>query len=544
MQRVALIVALSIPLIFIGLGAVALLEPDEPYYAVPAREMLETGTWQVTIFHGQPWFDKPILFYWMILAAYKVLGVSELSTRIGSAFMGLACVLTLYLFARRSALGDRTGFVAALALLTNIEYALMARSAVTDMTLTALLTLAMLAAARYLESGGTGWAALTGAVLGVATLTKGPVGVLLPGVALLAYAALARRRDLFRPGPLAAGAAALVAVAAPWYLYMTIAHRELLFQTFIGEGNMGRFFHPEHVWFPGYYLAVLAAGLIPWSGGLPAALLSVAWPERWEAERGAGRPTGPLYELCWFGSVLFVFSLSASKLPSYLMPAFPAAALLLARYWTASLATSPAPLTPLPTPSPSRARLGPRISAWLGVALAAGAVYAALAYGSSQKQQAAGVTAVLIAGVLLLGAVLGVAAVRAGSLGALVAVNAATAVAAVMILILAAVPRIEPLVSTRSLVRDLERSGLAAQVVGTYKQSRLFGLDYYLGRTTARATNLEALRRQVAEHPGGIWVLRTAEIDRLVSESDLAAAAVARGPEYAAVRIAPAVLKR
>jgi 4-amino-4-deoxy-L-arabinose transferase-like glycosyltransferase len=541
MKRVALIVALSIPLIFIGLGAVALLEPDEPYYAVPAREMLETGTWQVTIFHGQPWFDKPILFYWMILAAYKVLGVSELSTRIGSAFMGLACALVVYLFARRSPLGDRTAFIAALILLTNIEYPLMARSAVTDMTLTALLTLAMLAAARYLESGATRWAALTGAVLGVATLTKGPVGVLLPGVALLAYAALARRRDLFRLRPLAAGAAALVAVAAPWYLYMTVAHRDLLFQTFIGEGNMGRFFHPEHVWFPGYYLAVLAAGLIPWSGGLPAALLSAVWPERWEGERGSGRPTGPLYELCWFGSVLFVFSLSASKLPSYLMPAFPAAALLLARYWTASLAPSSAPSSP---PSSALVRLGPRISAWLGVALAAGAVYAALAYGSSQKQQAAGLTAVLIAGVLLLGAVLAVVSVRAGSLGALVAVNATTAVAAVLILILAAIPRIEPLVSTRALVRDLERSGLAAQVVGTYKQSRLFGLDYYLGRTTARATNLEALKAQVAEHPGGIWVLRTAEIDRLAAQSDLAAAAVARGPEYAAVRIAPAATGR
>src|SRR5882762_9478430 len=68
---VAIIIALAAPLFFLGLGARALSDPDEPYYAVPALEMLHTGSWQVPIFRAQPWFDKPILFYWMVLAAYK-----------------------------------------------------------------------------------------------------------------------------------------------------------------------------------------------------------------------------------------------------------------------------------------------------------------------------------------------------------------------------------------------------------------------------------------------------------------------------------------
>src|SRR5207245_10782969 len=137
------------------LGPVALLGPHEPHYAVPAREMLRTGSWQVPIFHGEPWFDKPILFYWMILGAYRLFGVSELSARIGSALMGVATIVLVYLFGRRGSLGERAAFAAALILATNVEVPLMARTAVTDMTLTATLTLGMLAVARYPRAGLT-----------------------------------------------------------------------------------------------------------------------------------------------------------------------------------------------------------------------------------------------------------------------------------------------------------------------------------------------------------------------------------------------------
>jgi 4-amino-4-deoxy-L-arabinose transferase-like glycosyltransferase len=525
--RVAILLALTVPLIFIGLGSIALLEPDEPYYAVPAREMLRTGSWQVPIFHGEPWFDKPILFYWMILGAYRLFGVSELSARIGSALMGVATIVLVYLFGRRASLGERAAFAAALILATNIEVPLMARTAVTDMTLTATLTLGMLAVARYLETGLILWASVAGSALGLATLTKGPVGLLLPGVALLAYAALARRRDLFRLKPLAAGTAFFLLVAAPWYVYMILVHRDLLLKTFIGEGNLGRFLHPEHVWFPGYYLAVLAAGFLPWSGGLPAALFDGARPGRSAGEREPGRPPGALYEICWFGSVLGVFSLSASKLPSYLLPAFPPGAMLLARYWQSRLETRQG----------ARSRLGPLGGACLGVLFAGGAVWAAVTYGSSQKQHAAGTAAIAIAAVLLLGSLLGVVAVARRSLAALCITQATAAVAAILILVCVAMPRIEPLVSARPLVAELERRGVAGDVVGTYRQSREFSLDYYLGRSTVRANNLPALQRLAADSPGGIWVLRTGDIERLALEPTLDAALVLIGPDLSAVRI-------
>src|SRR5262245_18545654 len=93
----ALIGALAVPLFFLGMGRFALLDPDEPYYAVPALEMLRAGVWRVPLLHGLPWFDKPVLFYWIVLGSFRVLGVTELAARIGSGLAGLAGAAALFI---------------------------------------------------------------------------------------------------------------------------------------------------------------------------------------------------------------------------------------------------------------------------------------------------------------------------------------------------------------------------------------------------------------------------------------------------------------
>jgi hypothetical protein len=93
MAAVGIVVALALPLFFVKLGGAGLVDPDEPYYAVPALEMLKSGRWLVPIFRDRPWFDKPVLFYWMILAAFKTFGVSEWAARVGSAVSGLSGTL-------------------------------------------------------------------------------------------------------------------------------------------------------------------------------------------------------------------------------------------------------------------------------------------------------------------------------------------------------------------------------------------------------------------------------------------------------------------
>src|SRR4029450_3441164 len=99
----ATLVALCAPLFFLGMGRMALIDPDEPYYAVPALEMLHAGSWRVPLFHGEPWFDKPVLFYWIVLRAFRVLGTTELAARLGSGLAALAGVLAIYFHARRRA---------------------------------------------------------------------------------------------------------------------------------------------------------------------------------------------------------------------------------------------------------------------------------------------------------------------------------------------------------------------------------------------------------------------------------------------------------
>jgi len=525
----------SVPLFFVALGGHGLSDPDEPYYAVPALEMLRGGTWLTTTLRGQPWFDKPILFYWIVLSAYRLFGVSEMAARLGSACAALAGLFAVRAVGRRIGFDERTSFAASLILATSLEYAFVARAAVTDMTLTLTLLLAMLAGASYLSSGSRLAASLFGASLGLAALTKGPVGLILPVVALGGYALLARRSEILKPGALAACAAGLLLTAGPWYGFMASRHRDLLIQTFIGEGNFGRFLHPEHPSSPFYYLLTLAAGLLPWSGALPFALVGPARPSSWRAETGAGRPAGPLYALCWFAAPILVFSLSASKLPTYILPAFPAAALLLGRYWSSRLG-EPAPHAAGRLPF-RPGHLAPLAVTFMVVMAGGIAVIGAL---RDRGVDQAVTGSLLVIALFLAGLALAAPAVRRGSLFGLLAAHAGVAVLGFLTLVLWAGPRLEPYDSIRPLVRRLESLGSDQQITGAYHVWDL-SPDFYLGRTLEVITERPLLLRRVAASPGGVWIVRTRDLAALASDPDLTSATLYQGPRRCALRLAPAV---
>ncbi len=531
----ALLVLLALPLFFVALGGHGLSDPDEPYYAVPALEMLRGGTWLVTTLRDQPWFDKPILFYWVVLLAYRLIGVSETAARLGSACAALAGLFAVRAVGRRIGLDAKASFAAALILATSLEYAFLARAAVTDMTLTLTVTLAMLAAAAYLASGSRGSAFLFGAALGLAALTKGPVGLILPAVALGGYALLARRSEVLRPRGWVAGIAGVVLTAGPWYAYMAIEHGDLLIRTFIGEGNVGRFVNPEHPSSPFYYLVVLAAGLLPWSGALPVALAGPARPSSWRAETGPGRPIGSLYALCWFAAPILVFSLSASKLPTYILPAFPAAALLLARHWSSCFEARPGE-------APGSGRRGAFVSLGLtaGLLLAGGIAVISLLR-ERDMGEAAGAS-ILILGLFLAGLILAALALALRSFSGLLAAHAGAAVLALLSLVLFAGPRLEPYDSTRPLVRQLLSGGFDRQVAGTYHVWDL-SLNFYLNRTLEVVTERPDLLRRVADSPGGVWIVRSRDLPALGSDQDLSSETLYQGPRRSAVRLAPAGAK-
>ena len=327
-----MLLLLSGTLCFFRLGTPGLFDADEPAYAQAAREMLTTGDWITPHFNGQPRFDKPILFYWLITLTYRVLGVTEFAVRFWSALAAVILVLVIARAARRW-FGPPADLLAGLAFMTSLLTALLARAAVTDMLLTLFVTLAILAGVEALSESpekGRWWATTGWAAMGLAVLVKGPVGLVIPGMALGGALLVLRelRRGLIRLLPWQ-GLALFAAITIPWYVLVLAANGWAFVQGFVIKHHVTRYTgvvssHAGPLWF---YLPVALVGFFPWSGFLPRAIWQAGAVARGrEARERADRLL--LACACWAIGVFIFFSFAGTKLPSYLFPAFPAMALL------------------------------------------------------------------------------------------------------------------------------------------------------------------------------------------------------------------------
>jgi 4-amino-4-deoxy-L-arabinose transferase-like glycosyltransferase len=336
-ERAVLILLLlfSASLFFFRLGSTGLFDADEPAYAQAAREMLARGDWVTPYFNGQPRFDKPILFYWLIIASYGVFGVTEFAVRFWSALSALGLVLLLWRAARRWN-GEGAALWTAIAFSTNLLTALLARAAVTDMLLTFFVTASILAGLEALEGplAGSRWQA-TGmwVAMALAVLVKGPVGVLIPAMALGGcLVALPEARASLRHLFPWEGPVLFLLIAAPWYVLALSANGWAFVDGFVIKHHVTRFTgvissHAGPLWF---YLPVILVGFFPWSGFLPAALWHAA-RAAWSRQAVKGGDRLAVTCLCWLTGLFVFFSLAGTKLPSYLFPAFPAMALLVGR---------------------------------------------------------------------------------------------------------------------------------------------------------------------------------------------------------------------
>jgi 4-amino-4-deoxy-L-arabinose transferase-like glycosyltransferase len=325
-------VAIFVFLLFLELPGSFLFEPDEARYAEIPREMLATGNWLVPKLNFVDYFEKPPLLYWANAASLKFFGLNPFAARLPGRLATLGTVLVLALGLRRI-LGGRASLLAGLVCLSSPLFFWVGRTNITDGLLTFNTTVAAVALHRYLlerEAGGRarGWAALAGLGCGLAVMTKGAVGVVLPGGALLLWCALARRwvrlkEILLSPAPVVCLAVTLpyfVAVerAAPGFSNFFWFHEHLLRYATSEASRPGPLF---------YFPALFAAGFLPWTfflGGVGRRLRPGA------ASAFEDRATD-LWYLLYAAFVLVFFSLSQSKLPPYILPMFPAAAVLVAR---------------------------------------------------------------------------------------------------------------------------------------------------------------------------------------------------------------------
>lgn len=325
--------AVSLP----NLGAPSLWDVDEGVNAGCTREMMESGTWVVPTFNGELRTAKPVMLYWIQRVSFNFFGTDEWAARFPAVLLGLGTVLLAYELARRM-FDAATGLLAGIVLATAIEFCKLSHAATPDAPLIFFTTLTLYLFWIGHEHGGRAWFYTAAIASGFATLTKGPVGLAMPGLIVFLYFAWNRELKRFLDWRLARGILLWMLVAVPWY-GLVISETRGAYLAFFKNENAGRFLNAMegHRGPIVYYVGALFAFFAPWCVFLGGAA--------WFAVRSA-TPRGPTvagglpmtdvrahrFLLCWVAAYLVFFSLAATKLPNYIAPLYPAIAILTARF--------------------------------------------------------------------------------------------------------------------------------------------------------------------------------------------------------------------
>lgn len=337
---------------FQGLGNLGLMDKTEALFVEVARGMADSGDWITPRWNGETFFDYPVWGYWLVALSFRLFGPLEWAARLPAALSASLSVLALFaLLLRLARPGEPERGVVGRALLGATVLALApgwvgwGRSSVTDMFLASAIALSLfsflLAHFAPPDSGDRrlGHAGMA-LFAGIAVLAKGPVGLLLPGLVIVAYLLLRGRLLIsLRQTPWLPMSALFLGVAMPWYALATKVNGAEFLARFLGFSNLERFTsviydHPGPPWF---YLPWVLILLLPWSLFLPVAASRILPRGRagWATwrQRPAEPSDLPLFGLVWLVVVVLFFSAAATKLPGYILPAVPGGALLVALFF-------------------------------------------------------------------------------------------------------------------------------------------------------------------------------------------------------------------
>ena len=316
------------------LGVRTLVPADEGRYAEMAREMFASGDWITTRLNGLKYFEKPPLQTWMNALTFTLFGVGEWQARLWTGLCGLLGVVLTGVAGAR-VFNARVGFYAALVLGSCVYWVAGSQANSLDMGLAGMMTLTLCALLLAQRDGAApaerrNWMLACWAGMALATLSKGLVGVVLPGGVLVLYTVLARDWGIWKRLHIVKGLLLFFAIAAPWFVLVGLKNPEQPHFFFIHE-HVERFLLKEHnregAWW--YFLPLLAGGSLPWLGILVQSLVQGARRAP-DDTPGGFRPR--LLLLLWVVFIMVFFSRSSSKLPGYIVPVFPALALLAAHY--------------------------------------------------------------------------------------------------------------------------------------------------------------------------------------------------------------------
>ena len=314
----------------VGLGAPAITDADEAFYAEAAREMVESGDWLTPHYDYEPRFQKPVLYYWVTAATFLVTGATEFSARLWAALSGVGLVFVTAGLARRWH-DDDTALLAGAVVATSVGYVALGRMALPDLPLalsvTATIAACLIAIGDRVPRPRT-WLVLAAVTAALGFLTKGPLALVLPAVVVVPVLLIERRASRLRVTDLLVAALVFVVLATPWYLAMWSRHGNAYLERFFIGDNLERFatdrFNEPRPWW--YYGPVIVGGVVPWA---PYLLLGTSALLRLLTLRG-GLGSLETRLAIWAGLPLVVFTASVGKQPRYVLPLLPPLAILIA----------------------------------------------------------------------------------------------------------------------------------------------------------------------------------------------------------------------
>ena len=339
------IFALTMFLFFYRLGSPTLFDLDEAVYAESAREMAETGNWITPQYNYSNFYEKPVLFYWLMSSAFKLFGVTEFAARFWSASLGTGLVLISYYFVRYIG-NPMWGALSALILATSIEVMVLSHASIMDMTLTFFITSSLFCFfLGYIDQLGykKWWYRGLYFNMGLAVLTKGPVGIVIPALIIILFLFLRRQiKEVLSEMKIFSGGILFLSVALPWYVIETGINGWEYIDAFFIKHNITRFTgivsgHSGPVY---YFIPVTLLAFFPWSAFLPYGLIRAFKVNVYETRVTKNnedprllKESITLFSAIWFLVVFVLFSISRTKLPGYIAPFSPAIAILVGWVW-------------------------------------------------------------------------------------------------------------------------------------------------------------------------------------------------------------------
>ncbi len=331
-------------LYFFLLGNIGLIDVDEPRYAEAGREMLESWNWIVPYFNYEVRYDKPVFFYWLEAISMAVFGVNEFSARLPSTITSLICIFFVFRFLK-ILFGLRCALIGSLVLMSSLEYAAVSRFSITDMTLSCFITCSIICfflgynqtinshkIFKYQIQQFSNWYIAGFIFLALAFLTKGPVSIVLIGLIFLPFLWwIGRLEYFFKSKSFWIGFILFLIITFPWYLAVHIATSGDFTKTFFGLHNFQRFTkvvsgHKGNYF---YFFPVVLIGFFPWIFFLPQAIFSL-FKKGLRSLLNSTKDQAHWFCFWWFIIVFLFFSLSKTKLLTYILPLFPALSIIIA----------------------------------------------------------------------------------------------------------------------------------------------------------------------------------------------------------------------